>query len=75
MTKTRTATAAKAMTPRQADVVSLAHLHTPAVSVREQAALLVDHGAGDRDVALEEVPHQDTPQHALVREIAIVEAM
>jgi len=34
--------AAKAMTPKQADVMSLAHLHAPTVSVREQAALVVD---------------------------------
>jgi segregation and condensation protein A len=36
------ALAAKALAPRQADVVSLAHLHAPAVSVREQARLIVD---------------------------------
>ncbi len=36
------AIAAKALAPKQADVVSLAHLHAPAVSVREQAALVVD---------------------------------
>jgi segregation and condensation protein A len=30
------------MAPKQADVLSLAHLHAPAVSVREQAALVVD---------------------------------
>ena len=36
------AIAAKAITPPVADVISLAHLHAPAVSVREQAALLVD---------------------------------
>ena len=35
------AIAAKAMTPPVADVISLAHLHAPAVSVREQAALLI----------------------------------
>ncbi len=35
------ALAAKAMAPKQADVLSLAHLHAPAVSVREQAALVV----------------------------------
>ena len=35
------ALAAKAMAPKQADVLSLAHLHAPAVSVREQAAILV----------------------------------
>lgn len=34
--------AAKAMAPKQADVISLAHLHTSTVSVREQAGLLVD---------------------------------
>jgi segregation and condensation protein A len=36
------ALAAKAMAPKQADVLSLAHLHAPAVSVREQAWLIVD---------------------------------
>ncbi len=34
--------AAKAMAPKQADVLSLAHLHAPAVSVREQAAIVVE---------------------------------
>ena len=34
--------AAKAMAPKQADVISLAHLHTSTVSVREQAQVLVD---------------------------------
>lgn len=34
--------AAKAMTPKQADVVSLAHLHAPAVNVRDEAVVLVD---------------------------------
>jgi segregation and condensation protein A len=36
------ALAAKALAPKQADVVSLAHLHAPEVSVREQARLIVD---------------------------------
>ncbi|HTY71129.1 MAG TPA: segregation/condensation protein A [Actinomycetes bacterium] len=35
------AVAAQALTPRPAPTVSLAHLHAPLVSVREQAALLV----------------------------------
>ncbi len=34
--------AARAMEPKQAPVISLAHLHAPSVSVREQAHLLVD---------------------------------
>jgi segregation and condensation protein A len=34
--------AAKAMTPKPVSLVSTAHVHAPAVSVREQAALLVD---------------------------------
>ncbi|GAB3760054.1 segregation and condensation protein A [Microlunatus parietis] len=34
--------AAKAMTPKQADVVSLAHLHAPTVNVRDEAVILVD---------------------------------
>jgi segregation and condensation protein A len=34
--------AARAMTPRPAEVLSLAHLHAPTVSVSEQAGLLVD---------------------------------
>lgn len=36
------ALAAKALAPKQADVVSLSHLHAPAVSVREQARLIVE---------------------------------
>jgi segregation and condensation protein A len=36
------ALAARALAPKQADVISLAHLHTPAVNVGEQAALLVE---------------------------------
>ncbi|HEY6682361.1 MAG TPA: segregation/condensation protein A [Propionibacteriaceae bacterium] len=34
--------AVKAMTPKQASVLSLAHLHAPAVSVREQAGVVID---------------------------------
>jgi segregation and condensation protein A len=36
------ALAAKALAPRPEPVVSIAHIHAPQVSVREQAALLVD---------------------------------
>jgi segregation and condensation protein A len=36
------ALAAKAMAPKQADVLSLAHLHASAVNVRDEAALIVD---------------------------------
>ncbi|HJV15410.1 MAG TPA: segregation/condensation protein A, partial [Propionibacteriaceae bacterium] len=36
------ALAAKAMAPKQATVLSLAHMHAPAVSVREQAIVVVD---------------------------------
>ncbi len=36
------ALAVRAMTPPEPDVVSLAHLHAPAVSVREQATVVVD---------------------------------
>ena len=36
------ALAARAMAPRPAEVLSLTHLHAPAVSVTEQAGLLVD---------------------------------
>jgi segregation and condensation protein A len=36
------ALAAKAMAPKPANVLSLAHLHAPVVSVREQAAVVVD---------------------------------
>jgi segregation and condensation protein A len=35
------ALAAKAMAPKQASVLSLAHMHAPAVSVREQAVVVV----------------------------------
>ncbi|WP_375426229.1 segregation and condensation protein A [uncultured Friedmanniella sp.] len=36
------ALAARALAPKQAEVVSLAHLHAPEVSVRDQARLIVD---------------------------------
>jgi segregation and condensation protein A len=36
------ALAAKTMAPKQASVLSLAHMHAPAVSVREQAGVIVD---------------------------------
>jgi segregation and condensation protein A len=36
------ALAARALAPKQADVVSLAHLHTPLVSVRDQAGVITD---------------------------------
>ena len=36
------ALAAKAMAPKQASVLSLAHMHAPVVSVREQAEVVVD---------------------------------
>ena len=36
------ALAARALAPKQADVVSLAHLHTPKVSVRDQAGVITD---------------------------------
>jgi segregation and condensation protein A len=36
------ALAAKAMAPKQANVLSLAHMHAPAVSVREQAMVVVE---------------------------------
>ena len=36
------ALAAKAMAPKPANVLSLAHMHAPVVSVREQAAVVVD---------------------------------
>jgi segregation and condensation protein A len=36
------ALAARALAPKQADVVSLAHLHTPQVSVRDQAVVITD---------------------------------
>ena len=36
------ALAARALAPKQADVISLAHLHTPAVSVRDQAVVIID---------------------------------
>ena len=36
------ALAARALAPKRADVISLAHLHAPAVNVRDQAMLIVD---------------------------------
>ena len=44
------ALAAKAMAPKVADLVSLAHLHAPTVSVREQAGLVVARLRRERSV-------------------------
>ena len=48
--------AARALAPKPADVVSLAHLHAPLVSVRDQAVMLVDRL---RRAACDDVPCTD----------------
>ena len=48
--------AARALTPKEPETVGLAHLHAPAVSVREQAALVVERLTGELAEARRSVP-------------------
>jgi segregation and condensation protein A len=66
--------AAKAMTPKVPPTVALGHLHMPAVSVREQAALIVDrlrrvHSASFRAL----VADADNTQVVIARFLALLE--
>lgn len=66
--------AAKAMTPKVPPTVGLDHLHMPAVSVREQAALIVErlrrlHSASFRSL----VSDAEGPQVVIARFLALLE--
>jgi segregation and condensation protein A len=52
--------AAKALAPKQASVLSLAHLHAPAVSVREQAVVVVDRLRQQRAMTFRALTHDSS---------------
>ena len=66
--------AARAMTPKVAPTVGLEHLHAPAVSVREQAALVVDRLRRDRMVSFRSlVSDADSTLVIVARFLALLE--
>jgi segregation and condensation protein A len=54
------ALAAKAMAPKQASVLSLAHMHAPVVSVREQAKVVVDRLRQQRAMTFRTLTHDSS---------------
>jgi segregation and condensation protein A len=52
--------AAKALSPKQASVLSLAHLHAPVVSVREQALVVVDRLRQQRALTFRALTHDSS---------------
>lgn len=54
------ALAAKAMAPKQATVLSLAHIHAPVVSVREQAKVVVDRLREQRAMTFRALTHDSS---------------
>jgi segregation and condensation protein A len=52
--------AAKALSPKQASVLSLAHLHAPVVSVREQALVVVDRLRQQRAMTFRALTHDSS---------------
>ncbi|HEY9409067.1 MAG TPA: segregation/condensation protein A [Jiangellaceae bacterium] len=68
------ALAAKAVTPKPVPVVGLTHLHQPQVSVREQAALLVERLRRSRQVTFRALA-ADCPStlHVVARFLALLE--
>jgi segregation and condensation protein A len=68
------ALAAKALAPKQADVLSLAHLHAPQVSVREQAMLLVERLRRTRSLTFRALTGDSPDLHTTVaRFLALLE--
>ena len=66
--------AARAMTPKVAPTVGLDHLHAPAVSVREQAALVVARLRRDRTVSFRSlVSDADATLVIVARFLALLE--
>jgi segregation and condensation protein A len=66
--------AAKAMTPKVPPTVGLAHLHMPAVSVREQAALIVDRLRRSQSASFRSlVSDADGTQVVIARFLALLE--
>jgi segregation and condensation protein A len=68
------ALAAKAMAPRPANVLSLAHMHAPVVSVREQAAIVVDRLRQQRAMTFRVLTHDSSSMLTTVaRFLALLE--
>jgi segregation and condensation protein A len=66
--------AARAITPRQAPIVGLEHLHAPAVNVREQAALIVARLRASRSCTFEAlVADADSTLVVVARFLALLE--
>jgi segregation and condensation protein A len=68
------ALAAKAMAPKQANVLSLAHMHAPVVSVREQATVVVDRLRRQRAMTFRALTHDSASMLTTVaRFLALLE--
>ncbi|HTF41137.1 MAG TPA: segregation/condensation protein A [Propionibacteriaceae bacterium] len=66
--------AAKAMTPKRASVLSLAHMHAPVVSVREQATVVVDRLQQQRAMTFRALTHDSaTMLTTVARFLALLE--
>ena len=66
--------AAKALAPKQASVLSLAHLHAPVVSVREQAIVVVDRLRQQRAMTFRALTHDSSTMLTTVaRFLALLE--
>jgi segregation and condensation protein A len=66
--------AAKAMAPKPANVLSLAHMHAPVVSVREQAAIVVDRLRQQRAMTFRALTHDSSSMLTTVaRFLALLE--
>ena len=66
--------AAKALAPKQASVLSLAHLHAPVVSVREQAMVVVDRLRQQRAMTFRALTHDSSTMLTTVaRFLALLE--
>jgi segregation and condensation protein A len=66
--------AAKAMAPKRASILSLAHMHAPVVSVREQAAVVVDRLQQQRAMTFRALTHDSaTMLTTVARFLALLE--
>jgi segregation and condensation protein A len=67
------ALAAKAMAPKQASVLSLAHMHAPAVSVREQAKVVVERLRQQRAMTFRALTSDSSTMLTVARFLALLE--
>jgi segregation and condensation protein A len=65
--------AAKGMAPKQASVFSLAHMHAPAVSVREQAKVVVDRLRQQRAMTFRALTYDSSSMLTVARFLALLE--